>query len=90
MSTQTSFDRYDPLGLDASLSSDEIAVRDTTREFCAEHVVPHVAEWLDELKVAWEGKDPDRVLQLFKDTKRYYERPFHPGTSQEEYRTYWE
>jgi hypothetical protein len=21
----------------------------------------HVAEWLDELKVAWEGKDPDRV-----------------------------
>jgi hypothetical protein len=47
-------------------------------------------EWLDELKVAWEGKDPDRVLQLFKDTKRYYERPFHPGTSQEEYRTYWE
>jgi SnoaL-like domain len=50
----------------------------------------HVAEWLDELKVAWEGKNPDRVLQLFKDTKRYYERPFHPGTSQEEYRTYWE
>jgi hypothetical protein len=44
----------------------------------------HVAEWLGELKVAWEGRDPDRVLQLFKDTKRYYERPFRPGTSQEE------
>jgi glutaryl-CoA dehydrogenase len=34
------FDRYDPLGLDASLSSDEIAVRDTVRKFCAEHVTP--------------------------------------------------
>ncbi|HVQ97797.1 MAG TPA: hypothetical protein VMS16_03130, partial [Mycobacterium sp.] len=34
MSTKTPpFDPYDPLGLDASLSSDEIAVRDTVREF---------------------------------------------------------
>jgi glutaryl-CoA dehydrogenase len=48
MSTKTpSFDPYDPLGLDASLSSDEIAVRDTVREFCADHVVPHVAEWFE-------------------------------------------
>ncbi len=49
----------------------------------------HVTEWLDELKSAWEGKDPDRALQLFKDTKRYYERPFQPGTTQEEFRGYW-
>src|ERR1700753_2989056 len=41
------FDRYDPLGLDASLSSDEIAVRDTVRKFCAEHVTPYVAEWFE-------------------------------------------
>ena len=48
MSTKTpSFDPYDPLGLDASLSSDEIAVRDTVREFCADHVIPHVAEWFE-------------------------------------------
>jgi glutaryl-CoA dehydrogenase len=47
MSTQTSFDRYDPLGLDASLSSDELAVRDTVRKFCAENVTPYVAEWFE-------------------------------------------
>ncbi|HWY00183.1 MAG TPA: acyl-CoA dehydrogenase family protein, partial [Mycobacterium sp.] len=41
------FDRYDPLGLDASLSSDEIAVRDTVRKFCAEHVTPYVADWFE-------------------------------------------
>jgi glutaryl-CoA dehydrogenase len=41
------FDPYDPLGLDAALSSDEIAVRDTVREFCADHVIPHVAEWFE-------------------------------------------
>ena len=37
------FDRDDPLGLDASLSDDELAVRDTVRKFCAEHVLPHIA-----------------------------------------------
>ncbi|WP_062900027.1 acyl-CoA dehydrogenase family protein, partial [Mycobacterium avium] len=53
MSTETStktppaFDRYDPLGLDALLSDDERAVRDTVRGFCAEHVLPHVAEWFE-------------------------------------------
>src|SRR5712675_1385405 len=50
MSTQTppAFDPYDPLGLDASLSSDEIAVRDTVRQFCAEHVTPYVADWFED------------------------------------------
>jgi glutaryl-CoA dehydrogenase len=49
MSTQAppTFDRDDPLGLDASLSSDELAVRDTVRKFCAEHVAPHIAEWFE-------------------------------------------
>jgi len=41
------FDRDDPLGLDASLSGDELAVRDTVRKFCAEHVTPYVAEWFE-------------------------------------------
>src|ERR1700683_3047140 len=45
--SQPAFDRDDPLGLDASLSSDEIAVRDTVREFCSEHVLPHIAEWFE-------------------------------------------
>ncbi|WP_230865402.1 acyl-CoA dehydrogenase [Mycobacterium canetti] len=50
MSTRTppAFDRTDPLGLDASLSSDEIALRDTVRGFCAEHVTPHVAGWFED------------------------------------------
>jgi glutaryl-CoA dehydrogenase len=48
MSTKKpAFDPYDPLSLDAALSSDEIAVRDTVREFCADHVIPHVAEWFE-------------------------------------------
>src|SRR5271163_1638431 len=38
------FDPHDPIGLDASLSDDEIAVRDTVRQFCAENVIPHIAE----------------------------------------------
>jgi glutaryl-CoA dehydrogenase len=47
MSTAPTFDPHDPLGLDASLSDDEVAVRDTVRQFCAEHVTPHVADWFE-------------------------------------------
>jgi glutaryl-CoA dehydrogenase len=49
MSTGTlaDFNPHDPLGLAASLSSDEIAVRDTVRRFCAEHVTPYVADWFE-------------------------------------------
>ncbi|MDI3312850.1 MAG: acyl-CoA dehydrogenase family protein [Mycobacterium sp.] len=47
MSTTAPFNPYDPLGLDASLSADEIAVRDTVRRFCAEHVTPYVADWFE-------------------------------------------
>lgn len=50
MSTETppAFDPNDPLGLDASLTSDELAVRDTVRRFCAEHVTPHVCTWFED------------------------------------------
>ncbi len=41
------FDPQDPLSLDASLSPDEIAVRDTVAKFCAEHVNPHITEWFE-------------------------------------------
>jgi glutaryl-CoA dehydrogenase len=43
----SSFDPHDPLSLDASLSDDEIAVRDTVRGFCAENVIPHIGEWFE-------------------------------------------
>jgi glutaryl-CoA dehydrogenase len=41
------FDAIDPLELDSLYSEDEIAVRDTVRAYCAEHVTPHVAEWFE-------------------------------------------
>jgi glutaryl-CoA dehydrogenase len=41
------FDAYDPLNIDASLSGDEIALRDTVRKFCAEHVSPHITDWFE-------------------------------------------
>jgi glutaryl-CoA dehydrogenase len=48
MSSNTpAFDPLDPLALDASLSGDEIALRDTVRRFCGEHVTPYVADWFE-------------------------------------------
>jgi glutaryl-CoA dehydrogenase len=41
------FDPLDPLSLDTLLSDDEIALRDTVAEFCAEHVMTHIAEWFE-------------------------------------------
>jgi len=41
------FDPLDPLSLDTLLSDDELAVRDTVAKFCAEHVLPHIAEWFE-------------------------------------------
>jgi len=42
-----SVDPADPLGIDALLTEDEIAVRDTVRKFCADRVQPHIAEWFE-------------------------------------------
>ena len=44
---RTPFDAIDPLDIDSLYSEDEIAVRDTVRAFCDEHVTPHVAEWFE-------------------------------------------
>ncbi|MEN0137835.1 MAG: acyl-CoA dehydrogenase [Rhodococcus sp. (in: high G+C Gram-positive bacteria)] len=41
------FSAVDPLDIDALYSDDELAVRDTVRKFCAEHVTPHVADWFE-------------------------------------------
>jgi glutaryl-CoA dehydrogenase len=46
-STSPAFDPFDPLALDASLYSDEIALRDTVAKFCAEHVTPYVDDWFE-------------------------------------------
>ncbi len=45
--TPPAFDRSDPLGLDAQLSDDELAVRATVRSFCEEKITPHVAGWFE-------------------------------------------
>lgn len=45
--TASAFDPTDPLTLDALLSSDEIALRDTVAQFCAEHIMPNIAEWFE-------------------------------------------
>src|SRR6201996_2868523 len=42
--------RLDPLapaGLDAQLSEEELAVRQTVRDFCADQIAPYVADWYE-------------------------------------------
>lgn len=48
-----------------------------------------VNAWLSELKEAWEAGDAERAVKLFPKTEYYYERPFKPGTTQQEIRQYW-
>ncbi|WP_096906059.1 acyl-CoA dehydrogenase family protein [Dietzia sp. WMMA184] len=47
LSAPPTFDPVDPLSLDSLLSDDELAVRDTVRRFCQEHVTPYVADWFE-------------------------------------------
>jgi glutaryl-CoA dehydrogenase len=42
-----SFDPQDPLGLDAQLSDQERAVRDTVRRFGADRISPYIADWFE-------------------------------------------
>lgn len=48
-----------------------------------------VTSWMNGLKNAWEAGDQNAAVALFEKTQRYYERPFKPGTTQEEIRGYW-
>jgi glutaryl-CoA dehydrogenase len=46
-STRARLDPHDPAGLDALLSEEELAVRQTVRDFCADKILPHVADWFE-------------------------------------------
>ena len=41
-------DPHDPAGVDALLSEEEIAVRQTVRDFCADKIAPYVADWYEQ------------------------------------------
>jgi glutaryl-CoA dehydrogenase len=41
------FDPYDPLGLDDLLTPEDLAIRDTVRNWAADRVLPHVAGWYE-------------------------------------------
>lgn len=45
--TLPSFDPRDPLGLDDLLDPEDLAVRDTMRQWAADRVLPHVADWFE-------------------------------------------
>ncbi|MFC5907342.1 acyl-CoA dehydrogenase family protein [Streptacidiphilus monticola] len=40
-------DPRDPLGIDDLLSEEDLAVRDTVRAWCADRVLPHIADWYE-------------------------------------------
>ena len=50
-------DPLDPAGIDLVLTEEERAVRETVRDWCADRVLPHVADWFEngELPVEWPG-----------------------------------
>ncbi|CAM5721383.1 Acyl-CoA dehydrogenase OS=Streptomyces tendae OX=1932 GN=GUR47_34210 PE=3 SV=1 [Streptomyces tendae] len=41
------FDLADPLGIDDLLEPEDLAVRDTVRDWAADRVLPHVADWYE-------------------------------------------
>ena len=41
------FDPHDPLGIDAELTEEQLAIRDSVRALCRDHVDPHVADWYE-------------------------------------------
>ncbi|MGH3278910.1 MAG: acyl-CoA dehydrogenase family protein [Trebonia sp.] len=46
-SARPRLDPHDPAGIDALLSEEELAVRQTVRDFCADKILPHVASWFE-------------------------------------------
>ena len=40
-------DPLDPAGIEHTLGEEEIAVRDTVRAFCADRILPHIADWYE-------------------------------------------
>ncbi|MFC1435017.1 acyl-CoA dehydrogenase family protein [Streptacidiphilus sp. N1-3] len=45
--TKSTPDPRDPLGFDDLLDQEELAVRDTVRAWCADRVLPHIADWYE-------------------------------------------
>lgn len=41
------FDPRDPLGIDDELTTEQLAIRDSVRALCRDHVLPYVAEWFE-------------------------------------------
>ncbi|MGW2599139.1 acyl-CoA dehydrogenase family protein [Streptomyces klenkii] len=41
------FDPHDPLGIDDLLTGEDRAVRDTVRQWAADRVLPHIAQWYE-------------------------------------------
>ena len=44
---KSALDPRDPLGLDDLFDAEELAVRDTVRAWCADRVLPHIADWYE-------------------------------------------
>ena len=57
---KSTFDPADPLSIDALLSTEEIAVRETVRTMLDKRVQPHIAEW-------FEAAGVDEPRELFKE-----------------------
>ncbi|RCW43945.1 glutaryl-CoA dehydrogenase [Halopolyspora algeriensis] len=45
--TRPEFDPYDPLGIDGELSTEQLAIRDSVRALCRDHVTPYVGDWFE-------------------------------------------
>ncbi|MER6504935.1 acyl-CoA dehydrogenase family protein [Streptomyces sp. NPDC001455] len=41
------FDPADPLGIDDLLGTEDLAIRDTVRDWAADRILPHIAEWYE-------------------------------------------
>ncbi|WP_433872126.1 acyl-CoA dehydrogenase family protein [Saccharopolyspora sp. CA-218241] len=46
-SSRPAFDPRDPLGIDTEFSTEQLAIRDSVRALCRDHVLPHVGEWYE-------------------------------------------
>ena len=46
-SARPRLDPHDPAGIDTLLREEELAVRQTVRDFCADKILPHVADWYE-------------------------------------------
>ncbi|MBA8825747.1 glutaryl-CoA dehydrogenase [Saccharopolyspora lacisalsi] len=46
-SARPTFDPRDPLGIDDELSTEQVAIRDSVRALCRDHVTPYVADWFE-------------------------------------------